>query len=160
MPEIDAGTPAFYDHQSGADTTRERRAPDWGGDELFSEAPRRRFTRPDRPHMRVHPLGVAAPDPAEHRVIESHVAPSSATHRRDPHGERPERAANGRRTVTITGRPGALTAPRPAAIERRRPAPTVADRIGGRPDRIAGWAFGLGLTLILVAVSTADAAVI
>jgi hypothetical protein len=97
--------------------------------------------------MRVHPLGTSLPEPA------ADAAPSP---RRDPHAERYERAANGRRTVVVTGRPGALAEPpRPAISERRRPAPTVADRIGGRPDRVAGWAFGLGLTLIAVTVATA-----
>jgi hypothetical protein len=32
------------------------------------------------------------------------------------------------------------------------------ERVGARPDRVAAWAFGLGLLLILIAVSTADAA--
>jgi hypothetical protein len=57
-----------------------------------------------------------------------------------------------RRTVSITGRPDKV---RPVA---RRPQPTVHDRLTMRPDRIAGWAFGLGITLILIAVGTADAA--
>ena len=156
MHEIDAGSTAFYDHEHETAAARERRAPDWGGDEVFaSHGSRRRFTRPDRPHMRVHALGVPSPE-ATHE-------PAPVDPRRDPHaGERPERTAAGRRTVTITGRPGALAEPvRPVyTTERRRPAPTVADRLGARPDRVAGWAFGLGLTLILIAVSTADAAVI
>ncbi len=70
-----------------------------------------------------------------------------------------ERAANGRRTKVITGRPDA--APRPLSLvpaERRRPARTPAEWIGPRPERIVAWAFVLGLLLILVAISTADAA--
>jgi hypothetical protein len=63
-----------------------------------------------------------------------------------------EEPAAGRRTVTITGRPGLAAAPaRPPVTERRRPARTVDERIGGRPDRVAGWAFGMGLLLIVVA---------
>jgi hypothetical protein len=70
-----------------------------------------------------------------------------------------ERAPNGRRTKVITGRPGG--SPRPLSVgaaERCRPARTPAEWIGPRPDRIVAWAFVLGLLLILVAISTADAA--
>jgi hypothetical protein len=54
----------------------------------------------------------------------------------------------GRRTVVITGQR--------SAPPRRRP--DAASRIGPRPDRIAGWAFFLGLFLVGVATATADAA--
>jgi hypothetical protein len=70
-----------------------------------------------------------------------------------------DRAPNGRRTKVITGRPD--RAPRPLSVapaERRRPPRTPAEWIGPRPDRIVAWAFILGLLLILVAISTADAA--
>lgn len=70
-----------------------------------------------------------------------------------------DRAPNGRRTKVITGRPEG--APRPLSLvpaERRRPARTPAEWIGPRPERIVAWAFVLGLLLILVAISTADAA--
>ena len=70
----------------------------------------------------------------------------------------PERAANGRRTTVITGRPE--RAPRPvsrARAERRRPRRTPAEWIGSSPERIVAWAFVLGLLLILIAISTADA---
>lgn len=60
--------------------------------------------------------------------------------RRDP--------ATGRRTVTITGQ-------RPAPPRRR---PDTASRVGPRPDRIAMWAFLMGLFLVFVATATADAA--
>jgi hypothetical protein len=66
----------------------------------------------------------------------------------------------GRQTKVITGHPGG--APRPLATvradRRRRPPRTPADWIGARPERIVGWAFALGLLLILIAISTADAA--
>jgi hypothetical protein len=66
--------------------------------------------------------------------------------------EEPVIAANGRKTVTITGRPeGAPPAPRPIVADRRRPPRTVDERIGGRPDRVAGWAFGMGILLIVIA---------
>jgi hypothetical protein len=60
-------------------------------------------------------------------------------------GERPVYAENGRRTVRITGQP---TPPR-----RRRS--TTANQIQARPDRIALWAFTLGLFLVFMAVVTA-----
>jgi hypothetical protein len=70
-----------------------------------------------------------------------------------------ERAPNGRRTKVITGRPDG--APRPLSLvpaDRRRPSRTPAEWVGPRPDRIVAWAVVLGLLLILVAISTADAA--
>ena len=75
--------------------------------------------------------------------------------------EPPERAANGRRTKVITGRPDG--APRPLSLvpaERRRPPRTPAEWIGPRPERIVAWAFVLGLLLILIAILTADAATV
>jgi hypothetical protein len=71
------------------------------------------------------------------------------------------RAANGRRSTVITGRPDGPPRPLPLApAARRRPARTPAEWIGPRPERIVGWAFALGLLLILIAISTADAATI
>jgi hypothetical protein len=58
----------------------------------------------------------------------------------------------GRRTVKIGGRPGEFQ----SAPTRRRPARTMHERLGPRPDRIAAWAFALGLLLILIAVATAN----
>ena len=83
---------------------------------------------------------------------------------------RSDRDASGRRTVAIRGNADHATAPveepAPAFRERtsgrRRPSPTPADRIVGRPDRVAMWAFVLGLVLMLVAAlgtPEADAAV-
>jgi hypothetical protein len=59
-----------------------------------------------------------------------------------------------RRTVRIAGRPeGALPEARfhPGARRRRPPA----ERLGPRPDRLAAWAFALGILLILIAILTA-----
>ena len=69
-----------------------------------------------------------------------------------------ERAPNGRRTRVITGHPD--RAPRPLSLvpaDRRRPRRTPAEWIGGSPERIMAYAFLLGLILILVAITTADA---
>lgn len=51
-----------------------------------------------------------------------------------------EPGLGGRRTVVITGRPA----------DRRRPPRRPEERLGSRPDRVAGWAFGMGLVLIAV----------
>lgn len=61
-----------------------------------------------------------------------------------------------RRTVRISGRGGHAPAPRRLVeVERRRPAPSLVERAGARPDRIAGWAALLGVVLVLVAALTA-----
>jgi hypothetical protein len=62
-----------------------------------------------------------------------------------------------RRTVRIGGRPeGSLEAARfHRDHSRRRPPRRAHERLGGRPDRIAMWAFALGLLLIVIAVLSA-----
>jgi len=61
-----------------------------------------------------------------------------------------------RRTVKIGGRPeGSLEASRYHRDRDRRPRRTAGERIGHRPDRIAMWAFALGLLLIVIAILTA-----
>jgi hypothetical protein len=89
---------------------------------------------------------VSPPDPASSQPVDA--APATASERFDV----PER-----RTVTVTGRPESL----PLTRERRRPQATLQERLlSDRPDKIAGWAFGLGITLILIALGTADGGVI
>jgi hypothetical protein len=60
----------------------------------------------------------------------------------------------GRRTKVITGHPGGAPRPLPTVPAARRPGRTTADWIGPRPERIVGWAFALGLLLILIALLT------
>jgi hypothetical protein len=60
-----------------------------------------------------------------------------------PNGDNPPQE---RRTVTITGRPG--------PTRRRR---SVVENQLAQPDRIALWAFLLGLFLVAVAAGTAHA---
>ena len=70
----------------------------------------------------------------------------------------PEKGAGvpDRRTVKIGGRPeGSLEAARYERDRARRPRRTAHERVGHRPDRIAMWAFALGLLLILIAILTA-----
>ena len=65
-----------------------------------------------------------------------------------PRGRFESPAPAARRTVTITGHP---------VPPRRRPSPTH-QQLTARPDRVALWAFLLGLFLVLVAAATANAA--
>ena len=60
-----------------------------------------------------------------------------------------------RRTVRITGQPMGITAQR--APHRRRSSPAQR-QIASRPDRVALWAFLLGLFLVFMAAATAHAA--
>ena len=143
----------LYDHAQDLDLEIERPLADWGGDEVFATVPRRR-----RP---AHPKPAA---PRQHRV--AHVADRPAA-RPAPEFEPPapapvaaaqpaawgadsepahEIAANGRKTVVITGRP--------FDHPRRRPVRSVDERIAHRPDRIAAWAVGLGFGLVLAAIAT------
>ncbi|MGI8622549.1 MAG: hypothetical protein ACR2NB_03460, partial [Solirubrobacteraceae bacterium] len=54
----------------------------------------------------------------------------------------------GRRTGTITGHPGAV------AVRPRRPGRSLDERLATHPERIAAWAFGMGLLLIFIAIAT------
>jgi hypothetical protein len=61
----------------------------------------------------------------------------------------------GRRTVKIGGRPAEFHGP--PARARQRPPRAMHERLGPRPDRVAMWAFALGILLILIAIATANA---
>ena len=65
-----------------------------------------------------------------------------------PERGRPVSGVEGRRTIEISGQ---------AAPRRRHVTPSTT--VAARPDRVALWGFLLGLFLILMAVSTANAAV-
>jgi hypothetical protein len=128
---------------------------DWGLDPdalAAARDPRRpgpepRRTRPEPPSAEPAPTAGHEPalpdDPAPH-----------------PASSRSTGGVPGRRTVVI-GRSGRPESPHPeapfASVSRRRPPRTIAERIGGQPDRIVGWAFALGLILILVAIVTSHA---
>jgi hypothetical protein len=60
----------------------------------------------------------------------------------------------GRRTVKIGGRPAEFYGP--PARARQRPPRSFHERVGPRPERIAAWAFALGMLLILIAILTAN----
>lgn len=75
---------------------------------------------------------------------------SAAPARRDLHVV--EAPAHGeRRTIKITGQP---TRPRPGGRS------ATSRQIGARPDRVALWAFLLGVFLVVMAAATAHAAVL
>ncbi len=87
------------------------------------------------------------------------VEPPRSVHRFDETGTMIEPEPAGRTTKVITGHPGGAPRPLPTVrAERRRPSRTPAEWVGPRPERIVGWAFALGLMLILIAVATAGAA--
>jgi hypothetical protein len=103
-------------------------------------------TRPER-----HELSVAASNPDWLLPDPEPVAPRGPSRAAAAwaEGRTPLRAAPNpdRRTITITGQ---------TVAPRRRP--VTSSRAHPRPDRIAGWAVGLGLFLAFVATATADAA--
>lgn len=69
--------------------------------------------------------------------------------------------AAGRRTVVVRGQPIGVEAAGAAALIRREPvALDRAQRGIAHPERLAAWAVGLGFLLVLIAVSTANAATI
>ncbi len=93
-------------------------------------------------------LRAVSPDGSLREADEhSNRAPEAGTRHVDD-GYAPVYADNGRRTVTITGHP---------VPPRRRPSPAQS-QLQARPDRIALWAFLLGLFLVFMAVATANAA--
>jgi hypothetical protein len=168
MSHLASAIADLYDHEQEPSAGRRRReAPDWGGDDLFTGTPRRR--RFERAPRGEHPARLR--DTMEHPVqrrtgqrarrpdlanlvdlgeLGDLLAPPAET---PPAGPAPSEARRpaGRRTVTITGHPDATAV-------RRRPAPTMDERlIGSRPERIAAYAFGLGMLLILIAFLTANA---
>ena len=183
MSHSESAIAGLYDHeQEPSRGTREREAPDWGGDDLFTSTPRRRrFDRPVRGDQHAgrrrvetleHPLPRRSSGPAAAKLDLGVVTDVLAAPPAEPAPEpvAPEPVATpapepiapmeaytmtpppvGRRTVTVTGHPDAVPA-------RRRPAPTMDERlIGRRPERIASYAFGLGLLLILIAALSAHA---
>ena len=126
--------------------------------ERVREAPQpERFERP-----REEPSRRTAPPRAEAQAVRLEPPapapePAKRQRERDPWlaiAPPPDRLPGQRRTVVIRGQ----VAPRPlAAAERRRPSRRPRDRVGHRPDRVALWAFVLGLLLIAIAIITAGA---
>jgi hypothetical protein len=169
LPEHDVhGDRAVYDHEIEEPGTARRRRPvaDWGvGEEIFDRLPRHRFVRtPEPPRRDSHPRDpqpvarerAAAESPARERRVEPKrdARPASAPRPASAAPQRPRSATDrggagdGRRTIVIGHSASTMPAP------RRRPPRTVGERVGHRPDRLAMWAFALGMLLILIAVAT------
>ena len=155
----DAPAPRFRPSLTVLDQPQERRrtAP---GAEWTGENDRRRTGRTpvEAAQDRADRLGIELVDADEPGLVERALLPN-ATDRAEPRhvGDGWDRSGE-RPTKLITGRPDA---PRPLPMtpaERRRSPRTPAEFIGPRPERIMAWAFALGLLLILIAITTADAA--
>jgi hypothetical protein len=145
MPADSArATRAVFDVQIDEPHGRRRRpAPDWGGDDLFDHVPRRRFSRtgdtPAHLHLVADPVDVEAPAaPAEPSPVSDLVLARRSEYELGPSSAPP----GGRRTVTITGRPGPAYAPRRG----------VEQRITHRPDHVAALACALGVLLVIIAL--------
>jgi hypothetical protein len=122
----------------------------WAGDEPFAD---------DQPAANPFAAAAAAFETGGRFAEE----PASSRPRAEPHdvvgrrgaGPAPEGivrgGVEGRRTVKIGGRPAEFH-PTPT----RRPSRMIHERLGARPDRIAAWAFALGILLILIAIATAN----
>jgi hypothetical protein len=173
-----------FTHDETRSGRRRRAVADWGGDELFTRMPRRRpdhagpharrFVREEDELAAAPPLDEwdeADPTPAVEPPLDElerqaeHEPPIAEREpRRSEAAERvaeraPSAGVPGRRTVVIgrSGRPEFPSAEAPfVSVSRRRPPQTVAERIGGSPERIVAWAFALGMLLILIAILTAN----
>ena len=152
---------------------RRRPVADWGGDDLFNHVPRRRFARTGvGPHTR---RPSASPITSHQLRRNADFAPGALVRGAEAHGAgEPDGITLSDSHTTVApslisvyepeGRighpvPGPVAVP-PAARERRRARMSVDERVGPRPDRIAALAFVLGLLLVLLAVATADAAIL
>jgi hypothetical protein len=117
----------------------------WAGDEPFADEEH------DRVRAGREPLDEADEQPlAEESDLAEAFAPEVVA--RGMHDEIVRGGVEGRRTVKIGGRPAEFH----SGPGRRRPSRAVHERVGPRPDRIAAWAFALGLLLILIAIATAS----
>ncbi len=160
----------LYDHES--DAPRRRPADDWGIDESFPRVHGRRFARAHEgpPRSRRRPVEdwgaddtFARAEPAAPEAAEAPHVEAEAPTREETivaqvvDAPEPEVVSDGRRTIRVNGRPGEVSdiAPFASTARRRRPPPTVEERLAGDPTRIIAWAFALGLLLILIALLTA-----
>src|SRR5215212_1625712 len=148
----------LYDHES--DAPRRRQADDWGIDESFPRVRGRRFAREARAHegparRRRRPVEDWGAGDAFGEIAAALAASSPTEEFVDVvDTPEPEVVSDDRRTIRINGRPGEVSqiAPFTSTARRRRPPPTVQERLAGDPTRIIAWAFLLGLLLILIAV--------
>ncbi|HEX5619256.1 MAG TPA: hypothetical protein VFX51_12590 [Solirubrobacteraceae bacterium] len=169
LPATTSRPAADEEFASRDEAIRARQADDelWGGDEPF--APRAEpaaWSADDEPFARRAEPARADDDETEF------VAASGGQHDTgefapvepvDEPGAQPpghtggivRGGVEGRRTVKIGGRPAEFHGP--PARARQRPPRAMHERLGPRPDRVAMWAFALGILLILIAIATANA---
>jgi len=129
--------PAEEEFASRDEALRAREADDelWAGDEPFADR---------------EPEPVAEMPLDEADIADAEDAPLVGPM---PHSDSVVRGTQeGRRTVKIGGRPAEFYGP--PARARQRPPRSVHERLGPRPERIAAWAFALGILLILIAIAT------
>jgi hypothetical protein len=167
-----APQPAAADEEftSRDEAIRARQADDelWGGDEPFAPRPEPtdELWGDDSFAPRAEPTGddetefVAASggqhDTGEFASLTSADAPETPAADESTHTDAIVRGGQaGRRTVKIGGRPAEFHGP--PARARQRPPRAMHERLGPRPDRVAMWAFALGILLILIAIATANA---
>jgi hypothetical protein len=146
MSHSELAIAGLFDHEQHP---TQRHVADWGGDDVFaSPDQRRRFEREPahEPADVWEPAADLEPEPAASAVAIQDDEPLYAP---DRYLEPMPTTVNGRRTVTITGHPGSRAFDTP-----RRPSRSLDERIAHAPERIAGWAFGLGLLLIIIAIAT------
>jgi hypothetical protein len=151
-----APQPAAADEEfaSRDEAIRARQADDelWGGDEPF--APRAEPTGDDETEFVAASGGQH--DTGEFASLASADAPETpAADEATPTDAIVRGGQAGRRTVKIGGRPAEFHGP--PARARQRPPRAMHERLGPRPDRVAMWAFALGILLILIAIATANA---
>jgi len=124
----------------------------WAGDEPFAEPTNETVWTGDEPFAETAADEPFAPAEDEQPLAEERdlAVPLAAEGHRTPDGI-VRGGVEGRRTVKIAGHPAQFH-----STPARRPSRTVHERVGPRPDRIAAWAFALGLLLILIAIATAN----
>ncbi len=160
--ELDAALSEHEVEASEGQGRQRRPVADWGGDDLFNHVPRRRFARPGAgAHVRRPGATSVTSQQLRRNADSSSVAPRLAVHQDDDEGYASTLGAAYtaiERPIVTVYEPTPAGDGAPVDRARRRPRRTVDQRVGPRPDRIAAWAFALGLLLILLAVATADAA--
>jgi len=146
-----------------------RQIDDWtAGDDLdFTVRQRRRRITGEHQAARVPASDHGAPRAraAARTVIVEQDAGTRARHDAHPDSPAPRtplrvvEESQERRTVAITGRPADVRpVPRLREVEpRRRPSRSPVDQAVSQPDRIALYAVGLGVVLILIAALTGGA---
>jgi hypothetical protein len=140
LPVQPVGSAEDEEFASREEALRAREADDelWAGDEPFAD------------ERAGDPADVAT-ETAEFVAVDFPAEPTAS-----PDKEGLVRGGvEGRRTVKIGGRPAEFYGP--PARARQRPPRSVHERLGPRPERIAAWAFALGILLILIAIATSHA---